>query len=182
MNPDPRTNQQNRGTTVTSLAGVMRHLSTRPSPAPCRPSPAMPVRQLLLDTTGRMRSRSVSCSAETTTHRRPRPELSSFPSRSVSSRSTVMGDSRSVLLIVAVTRLTNNAHMEGFIETITPGIELTAGVGQTVVGQFTLEGPPVSTPGSDTVDGAKNAYWRLNRTDGPATVEIDCHDENAAAT
>jgi hypothetical protein len=72
--------------------------------------------------------------------------------------------------------------MEEFIETVRPSTELTARNGLTVVGQFTPEVPPVSTLGSEAGNGAKNVHWRLNQTDGPATVETDCTNENTSAT
>jgi hypothetical protein len=99
-----------------------------------------------------------------------------------------MGDSRSVSLIVDVTRLTNNTHMEGLIETVRPRTELTAavrpstaltaGIGHTAAGQFTPEGPSDSESGC----GTKNPHWGMNQTDRPATVETDCANENTAAT
>lgn len=84
-----------------------------------------------------------------------------------------MDDFRSVLLIVGITRLTNNTHMEIFIETIRSSIELTAGIGQTVVRQGLPEVLPVLTPDSETGNDAGTVDWRLNQTERPASVEAE---------
>jgi hypothetical protein len=89
-----------------------------------------------------------------------------------------MGDSRSVSLIVDVTQLTNNTHMVGFSETVRLRTELTAGISQTAVGQFA---PEVASD-SEWGTGTKNFNWGLTQTDGPASVEADCTNENTAAT
>ncbi len=93
-----------------------------------------------------------------------------------------MGGSRSVLLIVDVTRLTNNAHMQEFIVTLGSSTELTAGVGQAEAEQFAVEVPPVTITDSDRANGAKNVHCRPNQTGGSATDEAGCTNENIAAT
>jgi len=70
--------------------------------------------------------------------------------------------------------------MELFIETLRSSTELTAGVSQTELGQGAPAVPPVYTSEAEAGAGTKYTNWRLTQTDGPATVETDCTNENTS--
>ena len=67
-----------------------------------------------------------------------------------------MGDLQSVLLIVDMTQLANNIHMEPLTETVISSTTSTAGIGQTVIGQFELEVIPVVTSNDEPRDCGKD--------------------------